>query len=113
MKYYIDTSQQIYAFELDGSQDKFIPTGLQPISDDALAALRSKQLNSPTQLAIFERGWRLSELQYTDVQLLKLQDGDPTSTGTADGWRKYRVELRGWPEDRNFPNMALRPVRPT
>lgn len=42
MKHYIDKATgQVYAYEADGSQDEFIPTHLEPISDADLAALRA------------------------------------------------------------------------
>lgn len=45
MKNYInETTNEIYAYESDGSQDAFIKLGLVPISDADLAALRTPTL---------------------------------------------------------------------
>jgi hypothetical protein len=42
MKHYINpTTKDIYAYELDGSQDSFIAAGLEPISEADLAILRA------------------------------------------------------------------------
>ena len=39
MKHYKDESNNLYAYESDGSQDAFIKDGLVPISDEDLAAM--------------------------------------------------------------------------
>jgi len=39
MKHYRDESNNLYAYESDGSQDAFIKEGLVPISDEDLAAM--------------------------------------------------------------------------
>ena len=39
MKHYKDESNNLYAYESDGSQDAFIKEGLVPISDEDLAAM--------------------------------------------------------------------------
>jgi hypothetical protein len=42
MKHYIDKeTNEVYAYESDGSQDEFIKEGLVPISDEDLAILRA------------------------------------------------------------------------
>ena len=44
MKHYINnTTNEIYAYEADGSQDSYISSGLVPINDADLAALRVSQ----------------------------------------------------------------------
>jgi len=39
MKHYKDESNNLYAYESDGSQDDYIKEGLVPISDEDLAAM--------------------------------------------------------------------------
>jgi hypothetical protein len=44
MKHYIDnTTNEIYAYETDGSQDDYIKVGLVPITDADLTTLRNQQ----------------------------------------------------------------------
>ena len=43
MKHFKDASNNIYAYESDGSQDSYISSGLVPINDTDLAALRVSQ----------------------------------------------------------------------
>ena len=50
MKHYIDKeTNEVYAYESDGSQDAFIKEGLVPISDEDLAILRAP---TPEQLLV-------------------------------------------------------------
>lgn len=63
-------------------------------------------------LAIEERVWRDAELKRADVELLRVQDGEPDARGTVGEWRNYRKELRAWPEHADFPNRKSRPVAP-
>ena len=57
---------------------------------------------------IAERVWRNKELANADVELFKVQDGE--GTGLVGDWRKYRRDLRDWPDHASFPNKMLRPV---
>lgn len=61
---------------------------------------------------IAERAWRDAELKRADTILNKIQDG-MTGYGTVGQWRAYRVELRNWPANDNFPNNELRPEAPS
>lgn len=63
-------------------------------------------------LAHRERVWRDVELSRADIILNKIQDG-MTGYGTVGQWRAYRVELRNWPANDNFPNNELRPAAPS
>lgn len=58
-----------------------------------------------------ERTWRNEELVRADRCLNKVQDG-ASSVGTVSDWRKYRNELRDWPDHESFPNKVFRPVAP-
>ena len=43
MKHYLNpNNNEIYAYELDGSQDSFIPPEFRRLSDDELSAIRNK-----------------------------------------------------------------------
>lgn len=62
--------------------------------------------------ASLEKGWIESELKRSADQIDKAQDSDPSAIGTETDWRAYRVALRAWPQDENFPNKELRPIAP-
>ena len=61
-------------------------------------------------LAHCERAWRNAELSRADIELNKVQDG--MGIGSVAAWRQYRVDLRNWPENPEFPNSMARPVAP-
>lgn len=67
-----------------------------------------EQPNNPES----ERMWRDAELERADVELFKVQDGDPKAAGSVADWRQYRKELRAWPEHKDFPSKANRPKAP-
>lgn len=59
MKHFIDpATQQVYAYEADGSQDAFIKPGLVPISDDDLAVHRAAARDSRDAI-----GQQIAELE--------------------------------------------------
>ena len=62
-----------------------------------------------------EDAWRTSELPFAADQLMAIDDDDPNRLpGTDREWRDYRIALRAWKEGNiNFPEEALRPIRPT
>lgn len=59
--------------------------------------------------AVLARQQRDMELKRADIMLNRVQDGE-TGLGTQKAWRAYRIELRGWPETENFPEVM--PVSP-
>lgn len=59
-----------------------------------------------------ERTWRDGQLAIADLAIMKLQDNDPSATFNLNKWRTYRIALRNWPQNPNFPNPAFRPVYP-
>lgn len=61
--------------------------------------------------ASVERDWRDAELQRADIMLNRVQDG-MSGFGTVAQWRAYRVDLRNWPENPEFPDSMNRPVAP-
>lgn len=62
------------------------------------------------ELVVQGRRWRNRELDRSDIELLKVQDG--VGTGTVSDWREYRVSLRNWPEHPDFPKTISRPIAP-
>lgn len=63
---------------------------------------------SPDVLAVLERVWRNQELDKADIEINRLEDRGLDS----QLWRDYRVALRGWPENSNFPIAEHRPEAP-
>jgi len=61
MKYYKDNNDKIYAFESDGSQDEFIPSGLVTITkQQADAIIAANQPPAPQVTTITRRQGRLA-----------------------------------------------------
>lgn len=62
-----------------------------------------------------EDSWRNSELLFAADQLMAIDDDDPNRLpGTDREWRDYRIAVRAWKEGNvDFPEEALRPIRPT
>ena len=104
MKYYKDVkTEEIFAFEMNGSQDQFITKDMISVAPPVSSLDMEKLL---------ERGWRNKELVRSDIELNKVQDTDPQAKGTVSQWREYRKALRAWPENKDFPNKGKRPVSP-
>jgi hypothetical protein len=59
-----------------------------------------------------ERTWIESELREAGREIEKHQDADSTAIGTEADWRKYRIELRAWPDNGAFPDADKRPQPP-
>ena len=60
------------------------------------------------QIEKAERAWRNSELRRADIEIFKINDVG----GDESAWRTYRIALRDWPSDVNFPDSTNRPVSP-
>ena len=82
MKHYIDENNNVYAFEVDGSQDGLITSNLTPISDGDLAILRQ-----PTEQQIKDA--RVSEIDNRLNEIDKLT----TLEGEAEALRAERNTL--------------------
>ena len=75
MKHYIDTStNEIYAYETDGSQDDYIKSNLVPINDSDLAALRVTQAQAAQDALTYAEKRRVKynslnqdEMRYDDL----------------------------------------------
>lgn len=112
MKHYIRyETKEIFAYEEDGSQDAYIAEGAVFVTDEELAAYRYELANLPEVKSETERQWRDAELVRADLMLNRIQDG-MSGFGSIGPWRSYRVDLRNWPENPEFPKTACRPVAP-
>jgi hypothetical protein len=60
----------------------------------------------------FENEWISSEIYRVREELEKVQDSDPSSTGSVTDWRNYRKLLRQWSSHENFPHIEYRPIAP-
>lgn len=67
---------------------------------------------SHEELCQEETQWRNFELVNADIELNKVQDGDPKAIGTVSDWRNYRKALRAYTESETFPDKSSRPVGP-
>ena len=126
--FYSKTTGGFYATAINGEN---IPADADEITSEQHSALIEGQSNgkvitsdengfpilvdpviTPEQIASIERAWRDSELDRADIELNKVQDGDPRAVGSVAGWREYRKALRAWPEHKDFPNKEKRPASP-
>ena len=64
---------------------------------------------SPEERVRAERAWVKTELEKSKLEIDKLEDSDPCSRGTIEGWRNYRILLRAWESCPDFPNKDKRP----
>jgi len=67
---------------------------------------------SDEELANDGLAWMFAELSNATEQIFRKEDG-MTIVGNIVDWRNYRVELRGWPQDPDFPDESSRPVGPS
>jgi len=123
MKYYIDPkTNELFAFELDGSQDKFIGEQLKRLDADGLAKVRAAQAEAaaPThqELESRERALRDQTLLLTDSLVTRHRDeleAERSTTLSTDQYKQlqdYRQDLRDWPESEHFPAVEYRPDEP-
>lgn len=106
MKYYKSEEGLVHAYELDGSQDAFIPAGLKKMTKREV----EKHFKTIKDLEVVgqARAWRTNELARSDIELSKVLDG--MGVGTEKDWRDYRCALRSWPESPTFPE--IKPIAP-
>jgi hypothetical protein len=78
---------------------------------DGQLVLQEKHLDLVDKV-IRERSWRNNELARSDIELYKVQDADPSATGSVSQWRDYRKSLRDWPANPKFPSKESRPIPP-
>lgn len=103
MKHYIDSDDNIFAFESDGSQDHLITADMKPITEVEIA-----KRNKPTaeQLAAQVRGERDRLLLETDYLVM------PDYPSKPAGIESYRQALRDVTEQAGFPEAVEWPIKP-
>ena len=98
MKHYKDPeTNEIYAYESDGSQDAFIKEGLVPISDEDLAILRAPTTDQLLRQLTSER--KAQELQGVTINSIRYA-GDP-------GNRQTLQEAIAFMEDAGLTEFAI------
>lgn len=122
MKYYLSVSDQIYAFEDDGSQDAFIPAGLVLLSAEGLEEARARQAaaNAPTleQLTKSANDERDSRLRLAALRIAPLQDAvdldqaTPDDSATLKLWKQYRIAVNRVAAQAGFPVTIEWPSQP-
>ncbi len=90
MKYFKDTSNKVYAYESDGSQDEFIQSRLMPISEQ-----EAIQIVSPPLTAAEMRASAHNRINATyEAAVNALTAGYPASE--ISSWPKQEAEARAW-----------------
>ena len=107
MKYYKNSENQVYAFEADGSQDAFIPIGMAPISEAEADALRYPEPSLEEQASTI-RQQRDALLSVTDYLMMP---DYPMSELARENLKVYRQALRDVPEQPDFPNSVVWPIK--
>ena len=112
MKYFINDSQEVFAFELGFSEQG----GLFAIPEEEALELASRPVPI-SDLRFSERKWR--DAQLSEVTWLRerhrVQREIEVSTVLSDAHFKelliYIQSLRDWPQSSDFPNSEHRPAR--
>lgn len=86
MRYYKDAENNVYAYESDGSQDKFIPSGLTPITEEEKEELLKPLPKTHEELVLEVSNRR--KASYTDA----LTGSDPLFA------EAYRMSQMGEPD---------------
>jgi len=102
MKYYRDASGQIYAYELDGSQDHLIGDKAPVTEEEVTLATTSAQLGVEDVV----RGLRDSLLISSDWTQVMDAPVDQVA------WATYRSLLRAVPQQSGFPHDITWPTKP-
>lgn len=118
MKYYIDRfTDEIFAYESDGSQDAYIRPDIEPLSDDELLSIRASQ-NAQDAAAIAQEVNAKAAylLSVAAVRIYPLQDAvdlreaDDEDIDLLIRWKKYRIAVgqiakKTWPStDIDWPS---------
>ena len=119
MKYFRNPeTNEVFAFESDGSQDEFIGQDLVPMKPAEVEAHLSPPSLSREQIEAAERAWR--DAAVTAVLWLRERHRDEQDlqrSTTLSGERfaellTYLQSLRDWPQSAQFPEIEHRPVAP-
>ena len=87
MKHYKNKSDEVYAYELDGSQDHLIPKDFIAITNDEAKTLTTKASDDEIKLNLLRKQRNLL-IAKTDWMSL------PDAPTMSDAWKKYRQDLR-------------------
>ena len=122
MKYYASESDEIFAYESDGSQDGYIKEGLTLLDDEGLARIRAKQeaasAPSPEQVlqsALAKRDELLSQasLRISPLQdATDLDDATPEEAASLKKWKQYRLAVNRVADQVGFPSAIEWPNQP-
>jgi len=114
MKYYKNpNTREVFVYETEEEREVWGDRALVPMTPVEVKEHQDKNGGAnPPSSEYRERQWRDTELERADVELFKVQDGDPKAVGSVSDWRQYRKELRAWPEHEGFPLKANRPKAP-
>lgn len=123
MKTYINrVTGELFAYESDGSQDDYIPSELELLSDEELMAIRADQeaASAPTpEQALDTANARRDELlAKAALRVAPLQDAidiGRASQGDKDlllAWKSYRVDLNEVGLQSGFPSSIKWPSEP-
>ena len=107
MKHYKDESNNLYAYESDGSQDAFIKEGLVPISDEDLAAMMAAMIAPTTEQLLSQLTAARKEQERQGVVINGVRyAGDPGNRQAlqeAIAFMDYagRTEFESWKDSDN------------
>lgn len=107
MKYFKDDTNQVFAYEADGSQDAHIPDHYIPISKLEAEKLANPQTDSDLAKAI--RHKRTLLIQQSDWT--QMPDAPLTKT-EKESWKLYRQDLRNITDQSTFPKSVTWPKAP-
>ncbi|MEQ4624216.1 tail fiber assembly protein [Providencia manganoxydans] len=98
MKYFIDKHNEIYAYELDGSQDEFIRDGLNRISEREALKIANPPISQQQQIKEAEEQKRALISEVTEIIALFQDSIDLEINSDLDviklkKWKEYRVLL--------------------
>lgn len=111
MNYYKDAvTNEVYAYDDQQVSGGIIKDGLVLMTPEEVEAHKNPNLTLE-QASILERQWRNTELANADIEINKAVDS--ANYAVEKSWRNYRLALRDWPENPDFPDATKRPARPT
>jgi hypothetical protein len=102
MKLYKNNKGEVYAFELDGSQDHLIKPDMIPVSKEDVQA--AANLLITWKDIKYKRDLLLKDCDWADLP------NSPVKNKPA--WLRYRQELRELPQKFNTPQEVVWPIKP-
>ena len=123
MKTYINRSTgELFAYEPDGSQDAYIPAGLELLSDEELAVIRTAQeaAAAPTPEQVMQAAFNKRDglLAAAAIRIGPLQDAvdlGEVSAGEEQSllaWKRYRIAVNRISQQSGFPTDIDWPSQP-